>query len=158
MIARLQWRIDLISGGSRISRRGGVDLVEGAVDPRGGYVSKILHVKTIESGPVGGGGARRARPPLDPPMLIIVQKQNQQKIVVTYWHMDKLLNLCVYIFHQYTCMHRSILSRSIHSIVLIWIHYDLGDVLNFSLDWFLILENMNPHTVSKWANLVYWQE
>ena len=34
----------------------------GAVDPRGGYVSKILHVKTKESGPVGGG-ARRARPP-----------------------------------------------------------------------------------------------
>ena len=41
---------------------GGVDLVRGAVDPRGGYVSKILHVKTKESGPVGGG-ARRARPP-----------------------------------------------------------------------------------------------
>ena len=34
---------------------GGVDLVRGAVDPRGGYVSKILHVKTKESGPVGGG-------------------------------------------------------------------------------------------------------
>ena len=46
---------------------GGVDLVGGAVDPRGGYVSKILHVKTKESGPIGGG-ARRARPPLDPPM------------------------------------------------------------------------------------------
>ena len=30
---------------------GGVDLVGGAVDPRGGYVSKILHVKTKESGP-----------------------------------------------------------------------------------------------------------
>ena len=41
---------------------GGVDLVRGAVDPQGGYVSKILHVKTKESGPVGGG-ARRARPP-----------------------------------------------------------------------------------------------
>ena len=40
---------------------GDVDLVGGAVDPRGGYVSKILHVKTKESGP--GGGARRARPP-----------------------------------------------------------------------------------------------
>ena len=34
----------------------------GAVDPRGGYVSKILRVITKESGPVGGG-ARRARPP-----------------------------------------------------------------------------------------------
>ena len=41
---------------------GGVDLVRGAVDPRGGYVLKILHVKTKESGPIGGG-ARRARPP-----------------------------------------------------------------------------------------------
>ena len=37
---------------------GGVDLVGGAVDPRGGYVSKILHVKMKESGPVGGGGGR----------------------------------------------------------------------------------------------------
>ena len=37
-----------------------MDLVGGAVDPRGGYVSKILHVKTKESGPVGG--ARRAPP------------------------------------------------------------------------------------------------
>ena len=47
---------------------GGVDLVEGAVDPRGGYVSKILHVKTKESGPVGGGGRAPGAPPLDPPM------------------------------------------------------------------------------------------
>ena len=54
---------------------GGVDLVRGAVDPRGGYVSKILYVKTKESGPVGGG-ARRARPPLDPPM---------------HWHVVELL-------------------------------------------------------------------
>ena len=49
---------------------GGVDLVRGAMDPRGGYVSKILHVKMKESGPVGGG-ARRARPPLDPPMYMV---------------------------------------------------------------------------------------
>ena len=43
---------------------GGVDLVGWAVDPRGSYVSKILHVKMKKSGPVGGGGgARRARPP-----------------------------------------------------------------------------------------------
>ena len=41
---------------------GGVDLVLGAVDPRGGYISKILHVKTKESGPVGGAHARRAHP------------------------------------------------------------------------------------------------
>ena len=33
---------------------GGVDLVVGAVEPRGGYVSKNLHVKMKESGPVGG--------------------------------------------------------------------------------------------------------
>ena len=50
------------SGGSRISRRGGVDLVGGAVDPRGGYISKILHVKMKESGPVGGARAERAPP------------------------------------------------------------------------------------------------
>ena len=39
---------------------GGVDLVRWNVDPRGSYVSKILHVKTKESGPVGGGGGGRA--------------------------------------------------------------------------------------------------
>ena len=48
------------SGGSRISRRGGVDC-------RGGYVSEILYVKMKESGPVGGARAGRA-PPLGPPM------------------------------------------------------------------------------------------
>ena len=47
---------------------GGVDLVGGAMDPRGGYVSNILHVKTKESGPVGGG-SRTGRAPLDPPMI-----------------------------------------------------------------------------------------
>ena len=46
----------------------------GAVDPRGGYVLKILHVKMKESGPVGGG-ARRARPPLDPPMYSVLVKE-----------------------------------------------------------------------------------
>ena len=35
----------ICSGGSRISRRGGVDLVGGAVDSRGSYISKILYVK-----------------------------------------------------------------------------------------------------------------
>ena len=65
----LYWNISF-SGGYRISRRGGVDLVEGAVDPRGGYVSKILHVKTKESGPVGG-----ARP-LDPPMSLLMYYYN----------------------------------------------------------------------------------
>ena len=55
-----------ISDGSRISRRGGVDLVGGGVDSRGGYVSKILYVKTKELGPLGGVCAGRA--PLDLPM------------------------------------------------------------------------------------------
>ena len=31
-----------------------MDLIGGAVDPQGGYISKILHVKMKESGPVGG--------------------------------------------------------------------------------------------------------
>ena len=44
---------NILSGGSRISRRGGVDLVGGGVDPRGSYVTKILYVKTKESGPIG---------------------------------------------------------------------------------------------------------
>ena len=48
---------------------GGVDLVAGGVDSRGGYVSKILYVKTKELGPLGGGRAPGAPPPLDPPML-----------------------------------------------------------------------------------------
>ena len=55
------------SGGSRISRRGGVDLVGGGVDSRGGYVSKILYVKTKEIGTLRGGHAPGV-PPLDPPM------------------------------------------------------------------------------------------
>ena len=33
---------------------GGVNLVGGSVDSRGGYVSKILYVKTKELGPLGG--------------------------------------------------------------------------------------------------------
>ena len=52
------------SGGSRISRRGGVDLVGGGVDSRGGYVSKILYVKTKELGPLGGRAP--GAPPPDP--------------------------------------------------------------------------------------------
>ena len=41
---------------------GGVDLVGGGVDSRGGYVSKILYVKMKELGPLGGARARRAPP------------------------------------------------------------------------------------------------
>ena len=36
------------------------------VDSRGSYVSKILYVKTKESGPLGGRAP--GTPPLDPPM------------------------------------------------------------------------------------------
>ena len=36
---------------------GGVDLVRGAVDPQGGYISKILHVKTKRIWTRRGGGA-----------------------------------------------------------------------------------------------------
>ena len=43
-----------ISGGSRISHRGGMDLVGGDMDSRGSYISKILYVKTKELGPLGG--------------------------------------------------------------------------------------------------------
>ena len=50
------------SGGSRISRRGGVDLVGGGVHSRGGYVSKILYVKMKELGPLGGAHAGHAPP------------------------------------------------------------------------------------------------
>ena len=50
------------SGGSRISRRGGVDLIGGGMDSRGGYVSKILYVKTKELGPLGGGRVPGAPP------------------------------------------------------------------------------------------------
>ena len=44
-----------------------VDLVGGGVDSRGGYISKILYVKTKESGPLGGRAV--GMPPLDLPML-----------------------------------------------------------------------------------------
>ena len=44
-----------------------MDLVGGGVDSRGGYVSKILYVKTKELGLLEGTCAWRA--PLDPPML-----------------------------------------------------------------------------------------
>ena len=44
-----------------------MDLVAGAVDSPGGYVSKILHVKTKESGSVGGG-----RPPRSANELLTV--------------------------------------------------------------------------------------
>ena len=52
------------SGGSRISRRGGVDLVGGPWTPEAATFLKFLHVKTKRIW-TRRGGARRARP-LDP--------------------------------------------------------------------------------------------
>ena len=69
------------SGGSRISRRGGVDHV-GGVDSQGSYTSQILYVKMKEPGPLGGG-LRRARP-LDPPMTkygYLVLKRKTSEVV-----------------------------------------------------------------------------
>ena len=56
-----------------------MDLVRGAVDPRGGYVSKILHVKTKESGPVGGGRAPGAPPPRSANGMIRKQERITQE-------------------------------------------------------------------------------
>ena len=39
-----------------------MDLIWGAVDPRGSYISKILHVKMKESGPIGGARTGHAPP------------------------------------------------------------------------------------------------
>ena len=59
-----------ISGGSRISRRRERGPRRGGgMDSRGSYISKMLYVKTKESGPLGGRAA--GTPPLDPPMHII---------------------------------------------------------------------------------------
>ena len=40
--------------------RRGVGLIGEGVDSRGGYISKILYVKTKESGALGGTSARHA--------------------------------------------------------------------------------------------------
>ena len=51
----------------------------GAMDPRGSYISKILHVKMKESGPIGG--ARAGRAPLDPPMESIINPKHMINFV-----------------------------------------------------------------------------
>ena len=66
------------SGRFRISHRGRGPHRE-AVDPRGSYVLKILHVKTKESGPVGGGACRSC--PLDPPMKSVAMEKIVVKII-----------------------------------------------------------------------------
>ena len=67
-----------------------MDLVGGAVDPRGGYVLKILHVKMKESGPVGG----RA-PPLDPPMQTTTNCQTSRSEISN-------MSLCLVLPHVIT--------------------------------------------------------
>ena len=64
----------IISGGSRISRRVGGG---GGVDSRGGYVSKILYVKTKESGPLGG--VRLVSAYVDLPMIMLSLNQKNSK-------------------------------------------------------------------------------
>ena len=59
------WPIPVADPGFPVG--GGMDLIRGALDPRGGYISKILHVKTKESGPLGGGACAGCAP-LDLPM------------------------------------------------------------------------------------------
>ena len=53
------------SGGSRISRWGGAEPLEGGADLRRGCFSAKTYAKMKELDPVGGGG----RPP-DPPMYL----------------------------------------------------------------------------------------
>ena len=55
--------------------RGGTNLVGGGADSRDGYVSKILGVKTKESGPLGEG-ARAGGAPLDPPLVHLRPRHN----------------------------------------------------------------------------------
>ena len=50
----IDWMLMSFSSGSRISHRGGMDLIWGGMDSQGGYFLKILYVKTKESGPLGG--------------------------------------------------------------------------------------------------------
>ena len=54
-VETLMFEKDIVpsSGGSRISRKGAWTS-NGGVDSQGGYISKILYVKTKESGPLGG--------------------------------------------------------------------------------------------------------
>ena len=62
----------IISGGSRISCRGGVHPL-GGVDLRCGCFSVKMYVKMKELGPIGGGVRPARPPPLDPPMIIVME-------------------------------------------------------------------------------------
>ena len=77
----------------------------GDVDSRGGYFSRILYVKTKESGPLGGGGGgvRRASSNVDPPMqwkhLNLIKKHSHfiEKYIEIKWHIcDDLIELMIY--------------------------------------------------------------
>ena len=63
---RFQWRIQDFPYGGRGPCRGGVD-------SWGGYVSKILYVKTRESGPLRGRAP--GTPLLDPPMAMMAHQR-----------------------------------------------------------------------------------
>ena len=66
------------SGGSRISRRGGRGPRTGGRGPPRWLCFENFHVKTKESGPIGG--ARAGRAPLDPPMFWVE--------FPLYWELD----------------------------------------------------------------------
>ena len=83
----------------------GVDLVGGGMDSRYGYVSKILYVKTKESGPLGG--VRRARS-LDWPM--------QKSMRMTEAVLSSLKKNCIY--HSYYCGKHCMTMRVIRCVHL----------------------------------------
>ena len=60
----------MVSGGSRISRRGGGrGPVRGGMDLQRGCFSAKMYAKTKEFGPVGGRAP--SMPPLDPSMMVV---------------------------------------------------------------------------------------
>ena len=67
---------------------GGVDLVGRAVDSRGGYISKILHVKTKEFGPLGGHA-----PGTPPSRSANAQRVNQLAISKKVPNRQKILGM-----------------------------------------------------------------
>ena len=82
-----QWQIQWFPIG------GGMDLVGGGVDSRGGYVLKILYVKMKELGPLGGHAL--GAPPLDLPMIMKMKesKWKQRSPMLNQW----MIFTCVYI-------------------------------------------------------------
>ena len=60
-----------------------MDLVEGGVDSRGGYILKIVYVKTKELGPLGGH-APGAPPPRSANAVAIVYKMDANELFKLY--------------------------------------------------------------------------